>query len=606
MLTAPKGAEQSPVAPQPHMLAATRAPSAQQMLIVSLWAVGFMWVLPFLLPFKAPPVPSFWAEAAAVGLGLVALSAWALCARGLVFPRVAWLPLSFVALLILQLFLGRVAYYQQAILAALYLLWACALIVLGGVFRRELGLMRIAVTLAWFLFAGGLLSAAIGLAQLLESYGALGRFITIASGNRVWGNLAQANHLADYLSLGLASTAFLYAIGRLRLIYTMVAASLIAYILALTGSRGAWFYLAAMLALSAGFLLNERNAVNRRLLMFSAIALVALYLLPVLVDALQIAGYTGSTAAMRVTSGQFAEERPRLWYAAWLMFREAPWLGLGYRHFGLEYFILNETLPLPRVIGFNDHAHNLLLNVIAEFGLVGLVVLLAGAIPWLSGLWRQPRTPAMWWLLSLTAVLTIHSLLEYPLWYTFFLGVAAIVLGACEIRTLELRDVAGRLGRLHLALLAMLLLGWIVLLQIGRDYSVLESFLAFRYRYMHATEEVAAQANEMLTEVPRSSLLSPWVELGLARTIHISSDKLSDKLAVNGRAMRVFPIDDVVYRQAMLLALAGDDAAARLQWERAVAAFPEQRYIALRVLHRRVEDGLAALQPLLEYAQKGS
>jgi len=61
-----------------------------------------------------------------------------------------------------------------------------------------------------------------------------------------------------------------------------------------------------------------------------------------------------------------------------------------------------------------------------------------------------------------------------------------------------------------------------------------------------------------------------------------------------------------VYRQAMLLALAGDDAAARLQWERAVAAFPEQRYIALRVLHRRVEDGLAALQPLLEYAQKGS
>jgi len=151
-----------------------------------------------------------------------------------------------------------------------------------------------------------------------------------------------------------------------------------------------------------------------------------------------------------------------------------------------------------------------------------------------------------------------------------------------------------------------LLLGWIVLLQIVRDYSVLESFLAFRYRYMHATEEVAAQANEMLTEVPRSSLLSPWVELGLARTIHISSDKLSDKLAVNGRAMRVFPIDDVVYRQAMLLALAGDDAAARLQWERAVAAFPEQRYIALRVLHRRVEDGLAALQPLLEYAQKGS
>ena len=99
----------------------------------------------------------------------------------------------------------------------------------------------------------------------------------------------------------------------------------------------------------------------------------------------------------------------------------------------------------------------------------------------------------------------------------------------------------------------------------------------------------------MLTEVSPGSLLLPWVELGLARTIHISSDKLSDKLAVNGRAMRVFPIDDVVYRQAMLLALAGDDEAARLQWEQAVAAFPEQRDSALRVLRRRVEDGVAGL-----------
>jgi O-antigen ligase len=603
MLTAPKGTGESPVALQPHILAGTRAPSAQQMLIVSLWAVGFMWVLPFLLPFKAPPVPSFWAEAAAVGLGLVALNAWALRAGGLVFPRVAWLPLSFVALLLLQLFLGRVAYYQQAILAALYLLWACALIVLGGVFRRELGLMRIAITLAWFLLAGGLLSAAIGLAQLLESYDALGRFMTVSSGDRVWGNLAQANHLADYLGLGLASTAFLYATARLRLVYTVCVASLVIYILALTGSRGTWFYLAAMLALSVGFFLKDRNRVNKRLTIFSVVALIALYVLPELVELLS--GLMGNTAATRLFHVGFTE-RPRLWYAAWLMFCEAPWLGLGYRHFGQEYFVLNGTLPPPLLIGFYDHAHNLLLNVMAEFGLIGLVLLLAAAIPWMLGVWRQPRTPAMWWLLALTAVLTIHSLLEYPLWYTFFLGIAAIVLGAGEVRTLELRHVADRLGRWRLTLVAMLLLGWLVLLQIVRDYSVLESFLAFRYRYIHATEEVADQAKEMLTEVPRSSLLLPWVELGLARTIHISGDKLSDKLAVNGRAMHVFPIDDVVYRQAILLALAGNDEAARQQWQLAVISFPEQRDIALRVLRRRVEDGLAALQPLLEYAQKGS
>ena len=602
-VTAPKNTGEAPVARQTTVSDRVRHPSSQQMLTVSLWAVGFMWALPFLLPFKAMPVPSFWAEAAAAGLGLVALTVWAPWARSLAFPRVAWLPLGFVALLLLQLSLGRVAYFQQAGLAALYLLWACALVVLGGVLRRELGLERIAITLAWFLFAGGLLSAMVGLAQLLESYDALGRFITVGSGDRVWGNLAQANHLADYLGLSLASIAFLYATARLRLVYTVCAASLVIYILALTGSRGTWFYLGAMLAMSLGFFLKERNRVNKRLAIFSAVAPIALYVLPELVE--QVSGLMGITAAARLFHGGFTE-RPRLWYAAWLMFCEAPWLGLGYRHFGQEYFVLNATLPPPLLIGFYDHAHNLLLNVMAEFGLIGLVLLLAAAIPWILGVWRQPRTPAMWWLLALTAILTIHSMLEYPLWYTFFLGVAAIVLGACEVRTLELRDVAGRLGRWRLALVAMLLLGWLAWLQIVRDYSVLEGFLAFRYRYIHATEDLAGQAKEMLTEVPRGSLLLPWVELGLARTIHISGDKLSDKLAVNGRAMRAFPIDDVVYRQAMLLALAGDDEAARLQWERAVAAFPEQRDNALRVLRRRVEDGLAALQPLLEYAQKGS
>ena len=50
---------------------------------------------------------------------------------------------------------------------------------------------------------------------------------------------------------------------------------------------------------------------------------------------------------------------------------------------------------------------------------------------------------------------------------------------------------------------------------------------------------------------------------------------MTDKLTVNSQAMRAFPIDDVVYRQAMLLALAGEDEAARRQWDRAVVSFPE-------------------------------
>jgi hypothetical protein len=154
----------------------------------------------------------------------------------------------------------------------------------------------------------------------------------------------------------------------------------------------------------------------------------------------------------------------------------------------------------------------------------------------------------------------------------------------------------------QVALLAMLLMGWLVLWQVVRDYAFLEGFLAYRYRYVHASEEVNRKATQHLLQIRRNSLLAPWVELGLARTIHISPDHLSDKLTVNGRAMSTFPIDDVVYRQAMLLALAGDEQAAKLQWRRALAAFPHQRDISLLILRRRVDDGLEALRPLLVYA----
>jgi hypothetical protein len=229
--------------------------------------------------------------------------------------------------------------------------------------------------------------------------------------------------------------------------------------------------------------------------------------------------------------------------------------------------------------------------------------LLLAIVPWLRELLRQPRTPAFWWVLAVAAVLAIHSLVEYPLWYAFFLGAAAVVLGLGERRTLEWSLANGRLRRARLALWSMLLLGGLVFVQVVRDYLLIENFAGFRYRYVHASVQLNPQVGETLVELQRSSLVSPWVELGLARTIHISAEGLADKLTINSRAMRAFPIDDVVYRQAMLLAMAGEEEAARRQWALAVVAFPGFRDIALRVLRRRVEDGVSGLAPLLAYAE---
>jgi len=580
---------------------ATRWFTRERILQISLWAIGLMCVLPFLAPFKLMPVPSFHAEIIAVALGLVAMTALAAHVGRLELPRAALLLLIFAGLIVLQMMLGRLPYRQAGMLGTLYLLWATGIVFLGGLFRRELGVERVATTLSWFLLAGGLLSALIGWAQYIDS-DALGRVMMPRGPNRIWANLGQSNQLAHYLSLGLVSLGYLHATGRLQLRWVVPAMLALTYILGLTGSRTCWLYLIGLIVLSAVFWRLDRSALNRRLLWFFAWSLVALIVLPLL-SAFLYQPDTMSAVSRLGSSELAAEERPRIWHAALLMFLNAPVLGVGYRHFGWNHFELQARIAEPRMLGFTDHAHNLLLHVMAEFGLIGLCVLLLFAFLWIAALARQPRTASMWWIWAAALVGALHSMLEYPLWYTFFLGFAALILGLGEGRTVKLQfGQSGRGGTI--VILGLLALGWLGTIQLFRDYLVLENFLAFRYRYMHATADINKRAKDMLMEVHRTSLLAPLVELGLARTISVDTDHLKDKLAVNGRAMHLYPIDDVVYRQAMLLALNGEQDEAERLWTLATLSYPEELEMATLVVRRRIEDGLDNLRPLLEYAER--
>ncbi len=572
--------------------------------------VGLMWLLPFLAPFKAPPIPSFHGEIIAAALGMLSVLVLPAFAARLELPRIGLLSLALIGIIILQVALGRIAYHQEALLAALYLLWVTALIILGGLFKRELGLERVANTLAWFLLCGGLISAVIGWAQNIDS-NALANVMMPRSLDRVWANLGQSNQLGDYLALALVSAGYLFAVGKLRLPWALAAALALVYVLQLTGSRATLLYFAGLIGMSIWFTCKQASPINRRLLSFTAFCVIAFFCMPWIValitagsDMLIPPGANMKSAADRLRDSSISlEERPRIWKVALLMFQSAPLLGVGFRQFGWNHFVFNGAMPEPRVTGFTDNAHNLLLQTLAEFGIAGLCLLVAFSVLWLIGVFKQPRSAANWWLWGLALVIGAHSMLEYPLWYTFFLGIAAIVLGLSDGHRIKLQlSGDGRAARL--VLIAVLAFGWLVLAQLFRDYRVLENFLAFRLRYMHATAEVNNQGKDRLLQLHRGSLLAPYVELGLARTISIDPDHLADKLVVNGRVMHLFPTDDVVFRQAMLLALHGDQADAERQWSLAVASFPEMREIALGVLHTRVDDGFTELTPLLKYAQE--
>ena len=141
----------------PGQVAGARARwfTPERALQVSLWAVGLMWTLPFLAPFKAPPIPSFHAEISGRRAGTAGVERAAgvrrsagAAARGVASARLHRSDRGADAC-----WAGCRSTRSDCSLHSI----CCgppASIMLGGLLRREFGLERVAAMLAWFLLGG--------------------------------------------------------------------------------------------------------------------------------------------------------------------------------------------------------------------------------------------------------------------------------------------------------------------------------------------------------------------------------------------------------------------------------------------------------------------
>jgi O-antigen ligase len=562
---------------------------------ISLAFVGLMFLLPFLNPYHFFPLTNFYTEWLALALGLAALAP--LAAKRfwdeVEIPALALWLLAFAALLLLQLAWLDIAYPELSLLGALYVVWAAWLVWLGRVLVKSCGLESAVPVLAALLLLGGLLNAAAALVQfynlelahssLVAGLGAVQR--------GAYGNFGQNNHFADYLSLALISTLYLRIKGRLGLPATAICTGIFLYALALSGSRASWLYLLAALALSVWF----RAASDAPRLRRAALVLAALLPLYALVQfAMSDYGLAvrpalpGAAYAPVTPIDRFAEElahggllpkaggsslgiRLYLWHQALLMWSRAPLLGVGFGQYAGMFFEQAAELSHYHIANFDRNAHNALLHLLAETGLLGAGLVGAGLGAWLWGLRRRLAPGAeVWWLLCLLSVLFVHSMLEYPLWHANFLGVAAILLGMGSVRGVRLRLSA--LSRY--AFPVMVAAGFFALASVGRAYYDLELLMYPRALPKDRGEVVAR--NQAMLQLHRDTLLAPYVEMVYAGSIVADRNNLQDKLALNGRVLRLLPVPELAYRQVLLLGLNGARAAALLQLDRCVAVFPQR------------------------------
>ncbi len=575
------------------------APRSGILTHISLALVGLMWVFPFLHYSHAYPLTTFYQEWWSALLGVLALTLlvtrnyW----RNPEIPRIAQLPVALIGVVVVQWVVGKIAYLDQALLYILYLLFAAFLMLLGARLRSTLGITTVSLILSLFLLVGAELSALIGILQHYQWHTILDSVIVRKTSSSVYGNVAQPNHFANYIALGMISIGLLFRMQKLGAIQATLLVVPLLFVMTLSGSRSSWLYLLLMAGLAWW---SARSDIRQRpLLRYSLLLIVGFGIMHLLVQLPLVSGADSSINTVQRLFGDNATGGVRffLWREASLMFLQSPLLGMGFGQFAWHHFQMLPSLQPSGIVGLYNNAHNLIFQIAAEAGIAGLIVLFFSIGVWVFGLRRTPLDEAHWWGYGILGVLAIHSLLEYPLWYTYFVAIAAILLGSLDDTRylLEMRSV----GRM--SVIAILLLGIVSLWQLKGGYSDLEQVQAIRAE-SRTNPGVSNLMREKLMSVHGGSLLTPYAELFMSSMIEVNGDNLEAKLAVNTRVLHFVPIGSVAYRQALLLAQAGDLEQAKQILRQSIWSYPNDYGKSRQQLLVLSEKDPAHFSALLEFA----
>lgn len=289
----------------------------------------------------------------------------------------------------------------------------------------------------WFcsaLVLAGVLSALVACIQVLAPQLADGAFIAKSHlPGRAVGNFRQPNHLAGQLLWGLAAWAAVahrgcwFSIGWPKALSATVG---VLMLLALVLSASRMGMLGVALLAIWGWRSQRLNRWARGGLLAAPVVYATCWL---------VVGWWASQtghdfgAATRLnTEGLESGSRMQLWQDGWTLLQRHSWVGVGLGGFNFAWTLT----PLPnRHPVFMDHLHNLPLHLAVELGVPWAVFILV-LLAWTG--WqavRQSRQALGDEGVSRNAVLMVlvmvglHSLLEYPLWYGYFLWPTAWALG---------------------------------------------------------------------------------------------------------------------------------------------------------------------------------
>jgi hypothetical protein len=405
--------------------------------------------------------------------------------------------------------------------------------------------------LAHALWVAALLSAAVGLAQWFDLADGLGIYaVQTDLGARAAGNLGQPNQLATLLLMGMAAMVYVFEQKVISKVALAAAVAFITSVLVLTQSRAGMVSVVVV----AVFLLWKQQAASFRLPKQAVLWWVGGFTLATL-SLPSLSEWLLQGDVRSLTATESVSERWLIWKQVTYAIAQAPWLGYGWNQTPTANAI--GALAFPGSSTYTN-AHNIVLDLMVWCG-IPLCLLLTGVMAyWAVSRLRSVKQPGA--VLAMAALLPIgvHSLLEFPFAYAYFLIAAGFFVGIVEAAHVSAKTVRIRVRWLWLFLCIWSGIGGYIVFEY---FQIEEDFRIVRFENLHVG------ATPSSYEAPQVWMLSHMAAmLKAARQVpktDMSQADLENLRKVSDR----FAYGAIRFKYAQALGLNGDPAGASKQMQ---------------------------------------
>ena len=400
-----------------------------------------------------------------------------------------------------------------------------------------------------------------GIMSLLKYYGFLALMFPVLepSGGRLSGMWAQPNLTTTMCWLGLLAGAVVASRSQ-RKSWWYVSILVFGWTLAGAASRMSWLMVVGLLALIfvsrlPRYRMQQTSEASRELALGIAVVVMLMLVVPpvdqILQEALVALGLLDQGTITSLVSRDVFHDSARLTEFSKISsaidsFSFSQWLfGLGPGNYPTFSFRSDMGLPPEGLIaGTWLHSHNLFTMFFIEFGLFGVVVILAFVLSVAIVVLKRPMNMSRFFSIGGIGLLFIHSNLEFPLWNFWFLVLFCLLLtNLFAVREFKgdsvwLKPVVGGSGLLMILLL---------LVNVGYQYLIITEVAVDQKRDLKDYQELTFLAND--------SLMGPYAVLRKYRDFAPETSNIDWQLTEVRKMKAWQPRDLVVLREFSLLIL---------------------------------------------------